>query len=932
MAIFTGRDRFALDCEAIIVDEELLLLLSSSKTSDFAKVDQDIQFLMQCFREVLEENGEDALAQALPWINPSLSETSPTSDDAVPLTQAYSIAFQLLNIAEENAVVQYRRLLEKQAAGERFSGLWSQNLHTFKKQGLSNEQIAQELSRVRVEPVLTAHPTEAKRYTVLEQHRHLYRLMVERENQMWTPQEHEAIREQIKTALDRLWRTGEIYLDKPDVASEVRNVVYYLRHIFPQVLNLLDQRLLQSWVAAGYDASWLDEPGQWPHIRFGTWVGGDRDGHPLVTAETTASTLHELRLRALDLQREHLTQLAQKLSLSRFSQPVPERLQQKIERIAGELGAMGEDALKRNPEEPWRQFVNLMMARLPDTETPLPYDSASELHADLEDLYRSLQEINAERLASADVLPMMRMVQTFGFHLATLDIRQNSAFHDRALVQLLAASGHHEETDFPTWEEQQRLQLLEEELTMPRPFTLPNSELGTEARAILDCYRVAAETIEQHGGDGLGALIVSMTRDVSDLLTVYVLAREGGLMVNTKEGMVCQLPVVPLFETIEDLERSPGILSTFLAHPLTQRSLKAQQARANTDMPVQQVMIGYSDSNKDGGILASKWSLYEAQRTLTAVGAEHGVRIRFFHGRGGSISRGGGPTHRFLRALPPEALDGGLRLTEQGEVIARKYANKQTAVHNLELLLSNTLRASVRSRYQETEAHPLENLIPPLVTISRQKYRALLEEEDFIAFYRQATPIDVIEASRIGSRPARRTGQHTLADLRAIPWVFSWSQARFFLSGWYGVGTALQTLRADDPAAFQQLREATFDWPHFHQIISSTATNVMLAEQTIMQEYASLVADDDLRKRMMGQILQELERTRDALEQFYQGSLIEQRPNVAEVIGMRQAPLQQLHHQQIELLRAWRDTSSDETLSELLLTVNAIANGLGTTG
>ncbi len=907
------------------------MLLSSSKTSDFAKVDQDIQFLMQCFREVLEENGEEALAQALPWINTALSETPPTADDAVNLTQAYSIAFQLLNIAEENAVVQYRRLLEKQAAGERFSGLWSQNLHAFKQQDISDEQIAAEVARIRVEPVLTAHPTEAKRYTVLEQHRHLYRLMVERENQMWTPQEHEAIREQIKTALDRLWRTGEIYLDKPDVASEVRNVVYYLRHIFPQVLHLLDQRLVQSWVDAGYDAHWLEEPGQWPQVRFGTWVGGDRDGHPLVTAETTASTLRELRTRALDLQREHLTSLAQKLSLSRFSQPMPQPLQQKIERIAAELGAAGEAALARNPEEPWRQFVNLMVARLPDEQTPLSYSSAHELHADLEDLYRSLQEINAERLASADVLPVMRMVQTFGFHLAVLDIRQNSAFHDRALAQLLAASGR-EEADFPEWDEERRLQLLEAELTMPRPFTLPNAELGAEAQAVLDCYRVAAETIEEQGSDGLGALIVSMTRDVSDLLTVYVLAREGGLMVNTDAGMVCQLPVVPLFETIEDLERSPGILGSFLAHPVTQRSLQAQQARTGADMPVQQVMIGYSDSNKDGGTLASMWKLYEAQRTLTAVGAEHGVRIRFFHGRGGSISRGGGPTHRFLRSLPPEALNGDLRLTEQGEVIARKYANKQTAVHNLELLLSDTLRASVRSRYQETQPHPLEALIPPLVEISRQKYRALLEEEEFITFYRQATPIDVIESSRIGSRPARRTGRHTLADLRAIPWVFSWSQARFFLSGWYGVGTALQTLREDDPAAFQRLREATFDWPHFHHIISSSATNVMLAEQAIMQEYANMVADDDLRNRMMGHILQELAQTRDALEQFYQGPLIEQRPNVAQVIVMRQAPLQRLHRQQIALLREWRQNPSDETLSELLLTVNAIANGLGTTG
>ncbi|MFW5708843.1 MAG: phosphoenolpyruvate carboxylase [Chloroflexota bacterium] len=908
------------------------MLLSSSKTSDFAKVHQDIEFLMECFREVLQENGEDELAEVLPWRADSIAPSQKQSIDPVKLTQAYSIAFQLLNIAEENAIVQYRRLLEKQAAGERFSGLWSQNLHAFKEEGVTDKQVAAELARIRVEPVLTAHPTEAKRYTVLEQHRHLYLLMVQRENQIWTPQESQTIREDIKTALDRLWRTGEIYLDKPDVESEVRNVVYYLRHVFPEVLDVLYQRLVQSWDEAGYDPSWLTHPSGWPRISFGTWVGGDRDGHPLVTAETTAQTLRELRANALSLLREHLTQLTQKLSLSRFTQLVPEQLNERINAIASELGTVGQAALDRNPEEPWRQFVNLMLARLPDQDNAsLAYPDAAALEADLKDLYNSLNDIGAKRLASSDVLPVIRVVQTFGFHLAVLDIRQNSSFHDRALAQLLEASGL-PVTDFPNWDEEKRLGLLLEELNTPRPFTLPDAEVGPEARAVLDCYRVAADYISQYGASGLGALIVSMTRDMSDLLTVYVLAREAGLVINTEDGMICQLPVVPLFETIEDLERSPGILSDFLAHPLTQRSLKYQQARSGADMPVQQVMIGYSDSNKDGGILASMWKLFEAQRTLTEVGVEHGVRIRFFHGRGGSISRGGGPTHRFLRSLPAKALNGDLRLTEQGEVIARKYANKQTAVRNLEVLLSDTLRASVRSRYRETQPHPMEHLISELAEISRKKYRELLNQDGFITFYRQATPIDVIESSRIGSRPARRTGQSTLADLRAIPWVFSWSQARFLLSGWYGIGTALQSLQAENPDAFEKLRDGMFDWPHFHHIISNTASNVMLADREIMQRYAAMVNDTELRDQMMGQILEELDRTQAVLEQFYSGPLDEKRQNVAQVILLRQAPLERLHYQQIDLLREWRSDPRPELLSELLLTVNAIANGLGTTG
>jgi len=905
------------------------LNLSSSKTSDFTKVEQDIQFLIHCFHDVLEENGEHDLVAALPWMEVPNSEQK-QQVDTVGVTQAYSIAFQLLNIAEENAVVQYRRLLEKEQISERFSGLWSQNLHAFKEQGVSDEVIASELAQVRVEPVLTAHPTEAKRYTVLEQHRHLYLLMVRRENQMWTPNENQAISNEIKTALDRLWRTGEIYLDKPDVASEIRNTLYYLRHMFPQVVELVDQRLVQNWIDAGFDGERLTHPDNYPQVYFGTWVGGDRDGHPLVTADTTAQTLQELRSNALDLIREKLIHLAQKLSLSRFSQTIPDTFAQQINETAVQLGEAGQAALDRNPQEPWRQFVNLMLVRLAEREQVSEiYADASMLEDDLKMLHNSLIEIGAHRLATADVLPVIRIVQTFGFHLATLDIRQNSAFHDRALSQLLTIAGI-QDSDISNWDKDKRLQLLNQELNIPRPFTLPDVKLEAEAEAVVDVYRVVKDYIQLYGVRGLGSLIVSMTRDVTDLLVVYVLAREAGLLINSEHGMVCQLPVVPLFETIDDLERSSDILSEFLSHPLTMRSLKYQQERDGLDKPVQQVMIGYSDSNKDGGIMASMWKLYEAQRQLTDVGKEHGVRVRFFHGRGGSISRGGGPTHRFLRALPAKALDGDLRLTEQGEVIARKYANKETAVRNLEQLLSNSLRASIRKH--DSKPHPLGRIMPHLTDISRQKYHDLISQDGFIPFYRQATPIDVIESSRIGSRPARRTGKHTLADLRAIPWVFSWSQARFLLSGWYGVGTALQTLKADDPNVFDELRDTVFDWSQFHHIISSVASNVMLTDTDIMQEYAALVDDDSLRQHMMQLIHEELEHTWDVLEQFYGGSLWDQRPNVAQVVLMRQKPLRDLHTQQIKLLRAWRDQPSDKGLTELLLTVNAIANGLGTTG
>ena len=912
-----------------------MMLLSSSKTTDFEKVHRDIRFLIQDFREVLEGLGEDAIASALPWQDAEIESAPP---DTVKMVQAFSIAFQLLNAVEENAVVQYRRMLESRDEVAYLSGMWNQTLHYLKSQGLTEEQVLAELARARIEPVLTAHPTEAKRFSVLEQLRSLYLLLVRLENTMWTPHEQRDIRDEIKVGLERLWRTGEIYLDKPDVASEVRNVLYYLGTVFPDVIEPLDRRLNSAWIEAGFDHTLAPRAEHLPRLSFATWVGGDRDGHPLVTASVTRDTLHNLRGQALRLLRDRLTTLAQRLSLSDLLQTPPPELADRIAALVDLLGAEARPALDRNPEEPWRQFVNLLIARLPNSVEQAPsdlvYARAAELEADLRILYDSLYAIGSARLAEADVLPVLRVAQVFGFHLAALDIRQNSRFHDLALAQLLTAAGL-DGADFPNWDEDRRRAFLEAELQSPRPFTLPGMQLGPEAEAVIACYRVLAQHIDQFGAAGLGSLIISMTRSVSDLLVVYTLAREGGLVISTPDGLVCRLPLVPLFETIDDLERSPGILRDFLALPITQRSLAYAAAGGE---PVQQVMIGYSDSNKDGGIFSSLWQLERAQQALAAIGAEMGTRIRFFHGRGGSISRGAGPSHRFIRALPPAALGGDLRLTEQGEIIARKYANRLTAMHNLELLLSGVTRAAAQERHLGEQQQPeLDTLMSQLADSSYRAYRALLETPGFVDFYRRATPIDVIESSRIGSRPTRRTGQHTLADLRAIPWVFSWSQSRFFLSGWYGVGTALDALRCEQPEQFAALQARAFDWPTLHYLLSSAASNVMLADADLMARYAALMPDEAIREPIMARIREELARTRAVLEMIYGGPLAERRPNVQQMISLRREPLAHLHDRQLALLREWRalpagDPRAEPLLTQLLLSVNAIANGLGTTG
>ncbi len=913
------------------------------------KISRDLDFIMTCLGEVLREQGNGAIADRLPW----LATVQHGGDDDFPdrLPQAYSTAFALLNMIEENAYAQDHRLLAATGRlGER-SGSWEHTFGLLLAAGHGPEEVAATLPRIQVEPVLTAHPTQAKRRTILEHHRELYLLLVQRENQMWTPGEQDEIRDRIKAVLERVWRSAGIHFERPDVASEVRNVLHYLRNVFPTVLPLLARRLREAWLEAGFDPDLLDDRYPFsPHLGFGNWVGGDRDGHPFVTGETTRHTLRELRATALDLIRDELTRLAARISLS-------ERLQDPGEALLARLAAMTADlprspeAPHRNPDEPWRQFASAMLALLPDIGDGPParpgrasYRRACELLADLDLLRADLRRLGADRLARMDVNVVSDLVRTFGFHSANLDIRQNARFHDLAVDQFMAAAGF-AESDFSTWEEPRRLELLAVELASPRPFVRPDADVGPEARAVLDCYAAVAGHLAAWGSDGLGALIVSMTSTVSDLLVVYLLAREGGLLAydgdGDGEGPWCRLQVVPLFETIEDLRQAPDVLGRFLAHPITQRSLAAHGRERGDGERRQQVMIGYSDSSKDGGLLASFWSLHRAQLEMVRVAAETGVHLRFFHGRGGTISRGAGPAHRFLDALPTGSVGGGLRMTEQGETIAQKYANRITAAHNLELLSAGAVRRTLLDRDAPVPDPALVELMDRLATESRRAYRLLVDGEGFVAFFSQATPIDVIEHSRIGSRPARRTGERTLADLRAIPWVFAWSQSRFYLSGWYGVGSALAALKRSRPEAFAELAAATRSrrWPPLAYVFANASTTVLTADAELMRAYAGLVTDDDLRERYLSPILDEFATTRTMLEELHAGTLEEQRPTLTRSIRMRTPALSVLHRQQIRFIADWRaaqergdEEAAAALLSRLLLLVNAIASGLGTTG
>jgi phosphoenolpyruvate carboxylase len=898
----------------------------------FEKIYEDLSFLMHCFREVLEELGELELAQSLPWI----SEVKVSPQPNPRLSQTYSIAFQLLNMVEENVAAQVRRARESDLGLASEPGLWADQLERLKKAGISESDIAAQMASIRVEPVLTAHPTEAKRLAVLDQHRALYYLLVQRENQMYTPHEQIAIRDEIKVTLERLWRTGEVHRTKPIVAEERRNVVHYLRDVFPIVLRDVDLRLRQSWSEAGFNLEALNSPDRFPRLRFGTWVGGDRDGHPLVTAEVTRETFIELRQAALETLITAMSRVVEQLTLSGNDQVAPPALIEGIERLTKETSIGIERLLYR--EEPWRQFAFLIQKKLQQSVQDQGYRSANDLKNDLILLNSSLDAVGATRIARTEVWPVIRIVDVFGFHGAVLDVRQNSQFHDQAIAQLLAAAGIVLPKPYAEHTQSERLPLLQAELNSRRPFLAPDVSVGPEADAVLSCYRVLKEYRDRFGLRGIGSLIVSMTRGVSDLFAVYLFAREVGLWRETPDGPASEIHVVPLFETIEDLEAAPAIVTEYLQHPFVRRSGKLQAEIRGSENPVQQIMLGYSDSNKDSGLLTSQWALHCAQKEITKVADAIGIQVRYFHGRGGTISRGAGPTHRFLEALPHQTIRGDVRLTEQGETIAQKYANRITAAYNLEILLAGVGGITL---LQKQQAEPLDRtgeIASELSEASRNAYRNLLNHPKFIDFFRTATPIDALELSSIGSRPSRRTGQHTLADLRAIPWVFSWTQSRYYLPGWFGIGTALQAMEHDEEK--QKLLLALGKSSSFLRFVLTNAeTNICSASASLMQMYASLCPDDEGVSHVYSLIKEEFDLTHRSLSKVLGGDSADRRPRFTKTLQIRADGLRALHVQQVGLLRTWRQAmaagataDADRLFADVMLSINAIASGLRTTG
>lgn len=881
----------------------------------------DQEWLTQLVQETLTAIGEEQLAH---------DSQHPPTELSLSLVKLYLTLFQLYNLVEENAHARYREQLVQEQGAESISGTWAKVLSQLLDRGHSTEKLLGEIGQLHLAPVLTAHPTESKRFTVRTHLNAIFQRLQQLSGLTADNPERKALEARLKSSIEILWRTGNVYLQKPTVQTEIQQNLHYLSEAFPDGVRAVDDHLDRV-----YDQMEVPYAHRtYPRWAFGNWVGGDRDGHPLITAELTAQTFQQFHEKAVHLLDQQLTHLAQVISFSEQHVTPPEMVAKSLQHLTQHVGADAREALERNPHEPWRLWINLLRLCLPmGTPKPYHYDTPAPLLQQLLDLQQSLEYIHAQQIARQWVQPIIRQVQTFGFHLAQIDIRQNSFMHDQAVSQLLELAGYADH-DFTHWDEDKRVAFLNKELQHNRPFLAPHTQMPEEADKVISALRTVARIYRKRGKAPIGSLIISMTRQLSDLLALVTLLREAGLT-HLRDGFcVSVLPIVPLFETIDDLHRSRAILTAWFDHPSGNGTVSENKDTLN-QQAVQEVMVGYSDSNKDGGITASIWSLYQAQEAMAALGEERGIRIRFFHGRGGSISRGGGPTHRFLEQLPPGAVQHDIRWTEQGETIAFKYAQPPTRHYQLELWAAGTLRAAMRSEESGALNPDWRDLMSYLSEESYQYFRALLEKDDFVTFFRQVTPIDVIEQSRIGSRPAKRTGKSSLADLRAIPWVFSWSQSRFMLSAWYGFGHALQSVKENRPKDWERIKEEGTSVPVFRFLLTHVSVSLLQANPEIMNAYASLV-DEPVKDTFMPPILKEYGRTKQLLQEIYGTPIEERRGRLNQIHSYRDPMLALLHCHQVSLLREYRNTKDPAVLQEklnlLLHVVSAIASGLHVTG
>jgi phosphoenolpyruvate carboxylase len=849
---------------------------------------------------------------------------------AIPVIRAFSHFALLANVAED--IHRERRRVIHVGAGEppQDSSLAATYAKLDRAQ-LDSATVADALRGALVAPVITAHPTETRRRTVfVTQHRITALMRLHAEGHTETD-EGRNIELELRRQVLTLWQTALIRLSRLQITDEIEVGLRYYAAAFFKVMPQVNAEVRNALQARWPDAGLLSGP----MLQPGSWIGGDRDGNPNVTGDVVRQATGSAAYTALAHYLAELTACEQELSLSA-----------RLVAVTPALAELAEGCQEKiRTDEPYRRAVRVVRGRLTATAAEIldrqpqdvldlgsaPYATPAELLADLDTIDSSLRA-NGSALLADDRLALLREgVRVFGFHLCGLDMRQNSDVHEEVVGELLAWAGVH--PDYACLPEDERVELLAAELGTRRPLVRDGAQLSELARGELGVVRAAAQAVKRYGPAAVPNYVISMCRSVSDMLEAAILLKEAGLLDASGSEPYCPVGISPLFETIEDLQNGAEILHAMLELPLYRAVVDAQGGR-------QEVMLGYSDSNKDGGYLASSWAVYRAELALVEVARKAGIRLRLFHGRGGTVGRGGGPSYQAILAQPPGAVSGSLRLTEQGEVIAAKYAEPQLARRNLESLLAATLESTLLDvEGLGDDAEPAYAVLDEVAKLAQHSYSELVHETPgFVEYFMASTPVSEIGSLNIGSRPTSRKPTSSISDLRAIPWVLAWSQSRVMLPGWYGTGSAFEQWIAAGPESESERVEILHDlyerWPFFRSVLSNMAQVLAKSDLGLAARYAELVDDEELRDRVFDKIVDEHRRT-IAMHKLITGqeNLLADNPALARSVFNRFPYLEPLNHLQVELLRRYRSGDDDELVQRgILLTMNGLASALRNSG
>ncbi|MEX1020277.1 MAG: phosphoenolpyruvate carboxylase [Litorilinea sp.] len=850
---------------------------------------------------------------------------------ALAVLKAFTTYFQLVNLAEELQRMLTLRHRARRAFERNIpqAETLANAVLRLRAEGVDAAEMRELLPELTVIPVFTAHPTESKRRTVLFKLKTMSAILTELELNDPLPQEMQEKFRELQENIVVMWQSDEMRDRPPTVMDEVRNGLYFFENTLIDVVPAIYKELRRALEAA-YPGEHFELP---VVLRYGSWVGGDRDGNPFVTVEITEEALRAHKDLVLELYATRVEALYSHLSSAKTRVSFSDDLLESVARDWELVPENERDVLERFGMEPYRQKLIMMYRRLRATRAenrqnwrtrkpdPRAYASVDEFLGDLRLIQSSLHAHKGERLAHGWLADLVRAVEVFGFHLATLDIRQHSERHRQAMGEILER--YHLAQDYADLDEDARVEILRQEIGNRRPLTalLDFAEDTNETVAL---FRLIRQAQIQMGMSAVQTYIISMTTQVSNILEVLLLAHDSGLF--------GRLDVTPLFETIEDLRAAPAIMSALFEDPVYREHLDARDNR-------QQIMIGYSDSNKDGGYLMANWMLYTAQRELARVCDEHGVKLMLFHGRGGSVGRGGGPANRAILAQPPESVRGRIKITEQGEVVSSRYANPAIAARHLEQLMSAVL-LTLGTRPHPPQPPAWFDAMEELSSLSFDKYRALIEKPEFLDFFHQATPIDHIGLLNIGSRPAKRKQTTAIGDLRAIPWVFAWTQSRVNLPSWYGVGTALAewSEAGEDGNATRlgELRTMYADWPFFRAVIDNVQMGLGKGDMQIASLYAEL-AEADIRQVIFDDLQAEYDRTLQmVLAITGYAELLDNESWLQRSIRLRNPYVDPLNYIQVALLRRLREEpegpNAKAIQDAILLSVNGVAAGLQSVG